>query len=85
MKRTTKEHLGHFVVLLVVLLAGAAGVVFFGGDKLTQRYLIVALAAGYFLWGVTHHLKEGDLHPRIVAEYLLIAILGGLIMMSAVR
>ena len=42
-------------------------------DKQLQIGLITALS--YALWGVFHHLHEGDLHWKIVLEYGALAIL----------
>jgi hypothetical protein len=35
-----------------------------------------AIAVVYLGWGIIHHTRRGDLHPKIVLEYLALAILG---------
>lgn len=45
----------------------------------------IILGAGYVLWGVLHHWRRGDLHPKIVLEYLGLAILGVAAVISVVR
>lgn len=30
----------------------------------------------YIIWGILHHLRVNNLRPRIVLEYLLVALLG---------
>lgn len=43
------------------------------------RYILFAttgFAVLYFVWGIMHHLGAKDFHPRIVLEYLLVALLG---------
>lgn len=41
-------------------------------DKQLQVGLITAM--GYAIWGVFHHLHEGDLHWKIVLEYSVLAL-----------
>ena len=36
-------------------------------------------AAAYVAWGIIHHSRRGDLHLKIVLEYLALAILGVII------
>lgn len=38
--------------------------------------VVIVVAAVYVLWGVIHHSRSGDLHPKVVLEYVGIAILG---------
>lgn len=83
--RRPKSYFSHFVILLAALLLGAAALLMFGADKQTQIVLIWSLPAIYIAWGIAHHWKIGDLHPKIAAEYILIALLGGVILFSAVR
>lgn len=33
-------------------------------------------AAFYLAWGIIHHARRGDLHLKIVLEYLALALLG---------
>lgn len=40
------------------------------------KVAVVGLAGIYIFWGVIHHWQRGDLHIKIVLEYLGIAILG---------
>ncbi|KKU44981.1 MAG: hypothetical protein UX64_C0040G0003 [Microgenomates group bacterium GW2011_GWC2_46_7] len=45
----------------------------------TPQYLLFAtiiFAVLYFIWGIFHHLHTGSFHPRVVLEYLLVALLG---------
>ncbi len=42
-------------------------------------------AASYLAWGIIHHARRGDLHPKIVLEYLALAILGITIVISVAK
>ena len=44
--------------------------------------VVLAVAVAYVLWGVIHHSRSGDLHPKVVLEYVSIAILGIMIVGS---
>lgn len=44
--------------------------------------VVIAVAVAYVLWGVIHHSRSGDLHSKVVLEYLGIAILGVAIVWS---
>ncbi len=79
------EHVFHFVILVTLLALGSGVVLFFGNDRTNQLYAVICMAVTYVLWGIFHHLKTGDLHRRIFLEYLLIAILGSLVLFSAIR
>lgn len=83
--RKKESYFGHFVILLLMLFVGAGLIMWFKSDKATQMMLVWAMPVIYVLWGVVHHFKVGDLHPKIVAEYLLIALLGGLVVFSVVK
>ena len=37
-----------------------------------QLFIGIATAVAYVLWGIFHHAAQGDLHPKIVVEYILI-------------
>jgi len=80
-----KEHLGHYVVLLFILTFG--GVAFFYFQRFPQAQIvsIFLTASFYVFWGAIHHYLEGDLHPRIIFEYLAVALLGFLILWSIIN
>lgn len=42
-------------------------------------------AAAYVAWGIIHHSRRGDLHLKIVLEYLGLVILGIAIVISVVK
>ncbi len=80
-----KEHLGHYLVLLFILISGAFSFVYFQRFPQSQIVSIFLTASFYVLWGVIHHHLEGDLHPRIIFEYLAVSLLGFLILWSMIN
>ena len=40
------------------------------------KLITVGFTVLYFIWGLWHHKKEKSLHPKIILEYFLIALLG---------
>lgn len=80
-----REHFIHFVVLVIMLSVASTAILYYQSDRMVEVYLTVAMSVAYVLWGIAHHLKIGDLHRKIVAEYLLMATLGSLILLSVIR
>lgn len=85
MKLEIKGHFWHFLVLVALLLTGSIFILYFRYEYMMVMWGTVGMSAAYVLWGVFHHIKEGSLHPKIVMEYILMAILGSLIILSVVR
>lgn len=77
-------HLFHFVFLLVILVVGMMAVLTLGADRRLQQYAVYAMGAAYVLWGTVHHYSEGDLHPRVLLEYILMALLCVSILLSVI-
>lgn len=83
MKRILR-HLPHYLSLTAVLLAGLVGFRLFSYDPLLQAYVAVATAAGYVVWGVSHHTIHKDLYLSVVVEYVIYATLGLVIILSLI-
>lgn len=80
-----REHLGHYLVLLFILSFGAFAFVYFQRFPQSQIVSLFLTASFYVLWGIIHHYLEGDLHLRIIFEYLAVALLGFLILWSIIN
>ena len=74
-----KHHFTHFLALFGLFGLIVLGFLIFPYDKVFQKFLIIATAAGYFTWGVFHHWIHKDLYFEVVLEYLAIAIVGSII------
>jgi len=79
-----KEHLGHYLVLLFILLFGILAFIYFQRFPQTQIISVFLTASFYVLWGIIHHFLEGDLNIRVILEYLAVALLGFLIIWGVV-
>lgn len=58
--------------------------IYFQGYPNKQLNLTIITAVIYFFWGILTHYAENDLHPKIMVEYLLIAILAVIIIRGAI-
>jgi Protein of unknown function (DUF5656) len=84
MKHFTK-HLSHYTSLIGILLVGAYGLIIFNYDSALEIAIAVGLAGAYVAWGIIHHYLHRDLHASVVVEYLLIASLGLIVILSVIN
>lgn len=80
-----KTHWSHYVALFAILVFGLFSFWFFRRTPQAQVFSAFLTASFYVAWGVIHHYLEGDLHLRIILEYLAVAMLGFLILWSTVN
>lgn len=73
-----------YIFLVLLLLLAVLGTFYYQGYGQKQLIVIELTALLYFLWGVLIHYLEGDLHIKIVVEYLLIAVLAMIILRGAI-
>lgn len=71
-------------MLYTVLAVGILVMYFLRGYADSQYLTIILLAGFYVVWGVTYHGFSGDIHPKIVIEYILIALLAVLLARGAI-
>ncbi len=74
-----KKHSTHYTILAVWLSFGFILFALFRSNDYMQLLAVQLIAAGYFIWGLVHHLLLGDLKGKIVLEYLLVAVLATLL------
>ena len=82
-KRLKHLQLLHYLVLGIILSVGLAFVSYYSGNPNQQFTIIMLTGALYVLWGLILHAVEGDLHPKIVVEYVLIAMLAVIVTRGA--
>ena len=73
------RHPLHYFTLLMVQLIGLWGIFWFTYQPVMQLVILISMSVSYVFWGVAHHREHHDLHPKIVIEYLLIAVLAVLL------
>ena len=80
-----KEHFGHYIILLFILVFGILAFLHFQRYPQAQIMSVFLTASFYVLWGIVHHYLEGDLHIRVVMEYVAVALLGFLILWTVIN
>jgi hypothetical protein len=70
-----RTHVNHYAVLMAGIMLGLWALIRWRYIPQMQLWVILAMAAGYVLWGVFHHLLIKDLSVKIMLEYVLIAAL----------
>jgi len=77
-----KEHIIHYLVLLVILDLAVAAFFLFSFNKTYQAAVVVSMGILYVAWGIIHHWLSEDFHPKVVLEYVLISLLANLVILS---
>ncbi len=67
-----KAHVLHFIVLLLILAGGAGMFLVARGNTGLQLMIGVVTSIAYVAWGIIHHAMQGDLHRKVVIEYVFI-------------
>lgn len=67
-----KVHLFHFIVLLLILALGFGMFFVASGDTALQLVIGIVTSAAYVAWGIVHHALQGDLHRKVVVEYIIV-------------
>ncbi len=80
-----KQHLSHFFVLLLILGGGIAAFFSIHGDNKAQLAVGIATSIAYIVWGIIHHASIGDLHRRVVVEYILVGAVAVLVLLNVLR
>jgi hypothetical protein len=70
-----RQSVVHFLVLIAILIAGVFAFMYVGPNTTLQLFVGIVTAVAYVLWGLIHHAVTKDLHQKIVVEYLLIAVI----------
>ncbi|MBI3342968.1 hypothetical protein HY032_02335 [Candidatus Gottesmanbacteria bacterium] len=67
-----KAHTLHFIVLLLILSAGVGMFFSAQGSIGLQLTIGIVTSVAYVAWGMIHHTMQGDLHRKVVIEYVFI-------------
>lgn len=79
---TKKYKVKDYLALFSILALGFGLFLFFGYNRSAQTLVVLATAASYVIWGVIHHLFDKDFHWRILIEYLIVASLAAILLLS---
>lgn len=72
----------HYLVLFLLLGAGVLSFYLVRPNVTAQLIVGIITAVGYVAWGVIHHAVDGDLHPKIVIEYVLIGAIAIVLLLT---
>lgn len=67
-----KVHVLHFIVLLLILASGVGMFLAARGNTGLQLMIGIVTSVAYVAWGMIHHTMVGDLHRKVVIEYVFI-------------
>jgi len=84
MKRKHEQQLVLHLFLFTVMGIGLLMMFLYKGYPGIQQSIILGMAGFYVVWGLVFHHLKGDTHPKIVIEYVLIAILAVLLARGAI-
>lgn len=65
----------HTLVLFCILAGGAVTIWYAQGDSTLQFVIGSITSAFYVAWGIIHHAIRGDLHGKVVIEYVLVGLI----------
>lgn len=75
----------NITILIIILLIGVFTIISLQGNRTIQIYIGCAIAIMYTIWGITHHWIVGNLHRKVMIEYVLIgAIAIAMILISLI-
>lgn len=78
------HHLPHYLPIVGVYMAGLMAFVLFSFDRQFQVGVAIAVAASHVVWGIVHHHIHKDLSLEIVIEYLAVATIGLVLLLSVI-
>jgi hypothetical protein len=81
MRKITK-HIYHYTPLVGIFIVGFFGFWLFSYNRQFQIALAAAMSVSYVAWGIIHHKIHKDLYLEVIIEYVLIALLGFVIMLT---
>jgi TRAP-type uncharacterized transport system substrate-binding protein len=72
----------HTIVLLFILAGGAFTFWYAAGNTKLQLATGIVTSIAYVAWGIIHHALEGDLHRKVVVEYILIGAIAIVLLLT---
>lgn len=72
----------HYLALIGILIIGFSAYWLFDFNRQIQIWITVCLSAAYVLWGVIHHTLKKEFRWSILLEYLLVASLASVVIIS---
>jgi len=70
----------NILILLFTLTAGAVAFFYSQGSAFAQFIISLVTAVTYTVWGLLYHRLRGDLHMKVVVEYVLVSAMAVVLM-----
>lgn len=80
-----KRNIVHYLVLIILLGMSTWMFKIFQGYQGFQLAIGVITSCLYIVWGIVHHSIVGDLHRKVVIEYILIGTIAIALCMIVLR
>lgn len=80
--QVTRTNLLHYSVLVVMMNIAVGAFLFFSFNHTYQLIILLVTGISYILWGIIHHHLQDDLHLKVAVEYILVALLAEIIILS---
>lgn len=77
-----KDTAFHGVILCCILGIGVYMFYAMRGNIQSQMAVGLSTSIAYVLWGIIHHMMVGNLHRKIVIEYVLVGIIAYILMLT---
>lgn len=84
MEQDFRTHKLHYLSLIIILIVGYGGFLFFSFDRPTQLLIGIVVSLSYVIWGAVHHLAEHNLNWKIMIEYTMFSLISLAIILSLV-
>lgn len=78
------RHLAHYGALGGIFTVSLWGLFAFSYDQSFQSAIAISCAVAFVAWGTIHHHIHGELHPKIILEYIATAVLGIVVLLSII-
>jgi len=82
--RKLSHHGSHYIPLVSIFTVATVAFFLFWQDKQFLTAVSVAVSVSYVVWGVMHHMLHDDLSAEVVIEYIIVAVVGLIIMLSVI-
>lgn len=66
-------HVINLLILVLILAIGSFTFLSLRENKAAQLTVGIITAIAYAAWGILHHAVSGDLHKKVVVEYMLMS------------
>ena len=73
------KDLKYYLALIAFLSICLALFLIFNYNRQIQMGISLMMSTGYVVWGVVHHARRKELRPKIILEYVLIAVLASVV------